>query len=214
MRPFRGPWVAVWVNDITSRDISTKSSPKRRNVSGSWEGGKLSDLSDIRIHHWNQPPLKFWNLDALATSKWLETFSVPTKVAFFAFIRARRFFWKLCVKIGTYSSIFGQPNTRRVAEVFGDQRLKVLEISWGGWVVPWFLWLKWCWDRMPEIQLNIFFETCRMWSDYWGGWCIVITSISYLIYIFMQRYIPMSLGPPPTSNFQEGRRDHTWLVGV
>lgn len=40
------------------------------------------------------------------------------------FFCIRRFFSKLCGKIGTYSSIFGQPKTRQVAEVFWGSKVE------------------------------------------------------------------------------------------
>ena len=132
--PRTRPWPQ---RDSKSIVYILKSSPKLLNVSGSWEVGKLSEVeftietptivttmsTTIGEPACNNPGTTIGNLTCF-------------------FFCIRRFFSKLCVKIGTYSSIFGQPkNSTGCWWFFGDQRLKVLEISLGGWVVPWFLYM-------------------------------------------------------------------------
>ena len=172
MRPWScslGEWHHV-KRPLPQRDSKSivyisKSSPKWLNVWESWEvlvSYQIYQISEFTIGtslRWN---LEFGRFNNLLM---IENIQCAKKVTLLGFhwyqeilLEALRQDWHLLKHL--------RPTKKNSTGCWGFLGIK----GWKCWKLAGedelyhdfciFLWLKWCWDRMPEIQLSIFFETC------------------------------------------------------
>ena len=164
-----------------------ESSPKWPNVSGSWEVDQESQFT-IGTSALNLPLCLLMIIglvdDAASQDKVHYNYNHSPGDS------ARSFASRLAPSQASLSNV--------LLRFFGVQRLKVLNISWGEEVALRslrILWLKWCWDRMTEIQFNMF------WNMPHVVWLLQqlmhVDHLHQLINICLKTHIPMSLGPTP-----------------